>query len=290
MNIEHLRAFLEVAATGSFQLAAEKMYITQSTASARIKSLEDRLNRILFIRSPNGAELTTAGHHLYPHAQTAVSAWERARQDALLPDEMTGVFSLGVQLNYWDVITPIWLEWMQKESPLTAPGIISDYSEPLMRKLRDGLLDLAILCTPQQHPNLEIEKFMEEPIVLVSTRKEETDGIRGQGYVFIDWNGEFRDQHALIFPQAPVPHLSVGLGSVGLSYILNSGGSGYFLESMVNPLIEQGELFRITKAPSFTHQIYMVSPKKPTDPDMLTEVKKALKKLVPSSINKKPRL
>ena len=64
MNIEHLRAFLEVASTGSFQLAAEKMFITQSTASARIKSLEDRLDRILFIRNPNGAELTRAGHHL----------------------------------------------------------------------------------------------------------------------------------------------------------------------------------------------------------------------------------
>lgn len=286
MNIEHLRAFLEVAATGSFQLAAEKMFITQSTASARIKSLEDRLNRVLFIRNPNGAELTPAGRHLYPHAQTAVSAWERARQDVTLSDELTGVFSLGIQLNYWDVITPMWLEWMQKEAPLIAPGIVSDYSETLMRKLRDGLLDMAILCTPHQHSNLNIEKLMEEPIILVSTREEETDEIRGQGYVFVDWNGEFRDQHALIFPQAPVPHLSVGLGSVGLNYILKTGGSGYFLESMVNPFIEQGKLYKIKKAPVFTHQLYLVTPQNPASPDMLKIAKKVIKKLVPSTINK----
>ena len=286
MNIEHLRAFLEVASTGSFQLAAEKMFITQATASARIKSLEDRLDRILFIRNPNGAELTRAGHHLYPHAQTAVSAWERARQDISLPDELTGVFSLGVQLNYWDVITPVWLEWMQKEAPLIAPAIISDYSEQLMRKLRNGLLDLAILCTPQQHPNLEIEKFIEEPIILVSTHENEMNKIRGQGYVFVDWNGEFRAQHALLFPQAPVPHLSVGLGLVGLNYILKSGGSGYFLESMVNPLIQQGKLYRVKKAPVFTHQTYMVSPIKPASPELLKVAKDELKKLVPAAMNR----
>ena len=50
MHIDQIRTFLEVAATGNFNRAAEALNVTQSTASARIKTLEDRLGRDLFIR------------------------------------------------------------------------------------------------------------------------------------------------------------------------------------------------------------------------------------------------
>ena len=61
MNIESMRAFLEIAATGSFQNAAERLNITQSAISARIKGLEQRLNRVLLARKRSGIELTDAG-------------------------------------------------------------------------------------------------------------------------------------------------------------------------------------------------------------------------------------
>mgnify|MGYP003965183751 CR=1 FL=1 len=38
-----MRTFLEVTTTGSFLLSAEKLHVTQSTISARIKSLENQL-------------------------------------------------------------------------------------------------------------------------------------------------------------------------------------------------------------------------------------------------------
>lgn len=65
MNIEHLRAFLKVAAASSFQLAAEMMHITQSTTSARIKTPEDRFNQSLSICKHNDVESTSAGYHLH---------------------------------------------------------------------------------------------------------------------------------------------------------------------------------------------------------------------------------
>ena len=45
MDINLARTFLMVAETGSFIDAARKMNVTQSTVSARIKSLEDLLGR-----------------------------------------------------------------------------------------------------------------------------------------------------------------------------------------------------------------------------------------------------
>ena len=81
MNIEHIRTFLEIATTGNFHHAAERLHVTQSTVSARIKSLEDQLERAFFLRNRNGVSLTAAGHHCQRHAVSAVRAWEQARQE-----------------------------------------------------------------------------------------------------------------------------------------------------------------------------------------------------------------
>ena len=43
-------------------------FVTQSTVSARIKALEDSLNRPLFIRKRNGIEMTSGGQRFHPHA------------------------------------------------------------------------------------------------------------------------------------------------------------------------------------------------------------------------------
>ena len=72
MNIIHIKAFLEVATTGSFQKAAENMHVTQSTMSARIKGLEQSINRQLFIRRRQGALLTPGGRNFLRYAVTVV--------------------------------------------------------------------------------------------------------------------------------------------------------------------------------------------------------------------------
>ena len=268
MNIEHMRAFLEVAATGSFQLAGDRLFITQSTVSARIKALEDRLNRELFIRNRKGATLTSAGHHFHRHALTAVQAWERARQEIALPDDLTGIFSLGLQLNHWDPVAPDWMAAMQETDPHVATRIVSDYSDSLMRQLREGLLDMAVLYAPQQRPNMRIETLSEEDLILVSTEQREIQVGRVDGYVFVDWGDDFRAQHSLAFPEASVPRLSVGLGDVGLNHVLTRGGSGYFLARTVQPLIEEGKLYKVDSAPVFQRPLYLAYPTECSDCDV----------------------
>jgi DNA-binding transcriptional LysR family regulator len=52
----------------SFGAAAEKLHLAQTTVSARVRLLEERLGRVLFIRSKTGAELTPAGEQLLRYA------------------------------------------------------------------------------------------------------------------------------------------------------------------------------------------------------------------------------
>src|SRR3954470_19721886 len=85
MDISLARTFLEVLASGSFGAAAERLHLTQTAVSARIKALEDQLGRRLFVRNKAGARLTPAGERFVHHAMTLIQVWERARYQVALP-------------------------------------------------------------------------------------------------------------------------------------------------------------------------------------------------------------
>ncbi len=68
MDITLARTFLMVAETGSFIEAAGRMNVTQSTVSARIRSLEELLGRPLFDRGKAGATLTVSGTKFFKDA------------------------------------------------------------------------------------------------------------------------------------------------------------------------------------------------------------------------------
>ncbi len=85
MDITLARTFLEVVGTGSFVVASERLHVTQTAISARVKTLEDLLGRQLFVRNKSGASLTPAGEQFVRHATTLVQVWERARHQVAVP-------------------------------------------------------------------------------------------------------------------------------------------------------------------------------------------------------------
>lgn len=243
MYIDNLRAFLEVASTGSFHKAAENLFITQSSVSARIKALEERLNRQLFTRKRSGTVLTAGGLVFYKHALSMVKTWERAQQDVALPQGMSDSVSLGIPLNHWDNLSTSWSQWMAERNPTIATHIQSDYSVFLMNQIREGMLDLGILYEPQASPDVLISEYMCEPLILVSDQPREVAKGQVEGYVFVNWGQSFRDQHLQAFPNVPTHKLSITLENIALRHVLAQGGSGYFIKSTVEPLLAQQRLY-----------------------------------------------
>src|SRR3546814_9217515 len=74
------RTFLEVVKTGSFVGAAANLNLTQTAVSARIRVLEEQLDRPVFIRNKAGAKLTPAGEQFQRFANTLVQVWARAQR------------------------------------------------------------------------------------------------------------------------------------------------------------------------------------------------------------------
>lgn len=258
MNIENIRAFLEVSQTGSFQQAARNLNITQSAMSARIKALENELNRVLFLRRRNGTVLTPGGQRFFRHATSLIRNWELARQESALSEDFNSVVGLGVQLNHWQSVVTPWLRWMEDHNPDLATHIQSDYSSRLMELLRDGAIDVAILYEPQQIPGVTIEKFSDEKLVLVSSEPRHVKDDAVSGYIFVDWGQSFRIAHSRLFPGIATHRITVGLADVGLGHIQSHGGSAYLLQFSVEDKLENQELFLVKNAPEMMISTYMV--------------------------------
>ena len=68
LNLDHVRAFTEVARLGTFSAAAEQLNLTQPAISQQIAQLEKRLGVALVERLARRAMPTAAGLELLDHA------------------------------------------------------------------------------------------------------------------------------------------------------------------------------------------------------------------------------
>lgn len=258
MDIELARTFLTIVRTQSFIRAAEQLNVSQTTVSARVRSLEERLGRTLFVRNKSGASLTPAGEQFLRYAPTFVQLWERARHQVAVPPGHRAVLAIGGELILWHPWMLEWLHWMRKTAPEIALRVQVDLPEPLMEQVTNGVLDLAIMYAPQQRPGVRVELLLEEKLVLVTTDPNAKD-CPPENYVYVDWGPEFANHHAMAFPEIGNPGIVVGgLGLLGLNYILEGHGCGYFRQRLVEPHLKSGKLHLVPGAPSFFYPVYAV--------------------------------
>lgn len=281
VDIDRARTFLEIVHTGSFLKAAERLHVTQTTVSARVRMLEEELGRRLFIRNRNGARLTSAGVEFERFAQMFMQVWERARQQLAVPSGKTGVVSIAAELSLWNPLLVEWMAGVRAGEPLLAVRAHVGVPDQLVEELRTGTLDAALLYSPQLLPGFEVEPLIEERLVLVraTTRSTAPDVSASSAtglpeeYVYVDWGPAFSAQHGAHLGSFGEAGTFVGFGPLGLAYLLRAGGTGYFRRGMVTPFIEEGKLELVEGAPSFTYPAFAVYPE---DSKQRQEVSSAL--------------
>ena len=257
MDINLARTFLEIVATGNFLRAAERLHVTQTAVSARVRTLEDLLGRKLFVRNKSGASLTSAGEQFLRYAQTLVQVWERARHQVAVPPGRRAVVTVGGELSLWNPLLLDWLLWMRRAAPQLALRAEVGLPESLVNQVAEGILDIAVVYAPHQRPGLSIELLMEEKLVLV-TASRRGKSQQATDYIFVDWGPDFAGRHNLAFPHLSNAGTFVGLGPLGLQYILEAGGSGYFRMNVVRPYLKNRRLRLVAGAAEFAYPAYAV--------------------------------
>lgn len=257
MDIEVARTFLAITSAGGFARAAEQLHVTQTTVTARIKSLEEQLGRSLFVRNKSGARLTPAGAEFMKYATSLVQIWERAKQQVAIPAGRRAIVSVGGELSLWNPLLLNWLVCMRKESPDIAIRSHVDLPDRLLDKVQMGILDIALMYEPQRRSGIKIELLLEEKLIAVSTDSNCTE-LGTAGYIHVDWGQQFSTHYEHAFPHLRDTDIHIGLGPLALRYILTMGGNGYFRARAVKPYIERNRLFLIPDSPEFSYSVYMV--------------------------------
>lgn len=258
MDIELARTFIAVLETRSFVRAAQRLNVTQSTISARIKGLEDELGGPLFTRSKSGVAPTPAGAQFARHASAIVRIWAQARQELALPALFRARITIGSQITHWDEVLLNWMVWLRSAHADIAVHAEVGSNDALMRQMADGLLDAAVVYAPRAAAGLTSEILFQDELVLVATDRR-SPGIDDPGYVHVDWGPEFGSAHAAAFPDRATPALHFSVGTVALAFILQHGGAGYFPARAVRRHIEEKRLFVISRALRFQRPAYLVT-------------------------------
>lgn len=257
MDISLARTFLTILETGSFITAADKLNVTQSTVSARIRTLEDQLGMQLFERDRSGARPTLAGARFQRHALGLIRMWEQAQLEVGLPDLYQGSLVVGAQVSLWEGFLFGWLGEMARLENRVAVRAQFGFSDALMRRLIEGVMDIGVMYTPELRPGFKVEPLFSDEIVLVSSESGDGEDL-GRNYVYVDWGPEFQRDHSLHFPDSVRPGIYMELGALGLGFLLQNEATAYFPKRLADPLVAEGRLHMKTGAPVFTYPAYVV--------------------------------
>lgn len=114
MNMDHIEAFLYAFQLGSFNKAAEALYLTQPSVTARIQSLERELGGPLFYRDNKQISLTERGKQFLPYAQKILNAYQEIstslREQPLSGNNLTIGCTLLMSTHILPEILPLYRE------------------------------------------------------------------------------------------------------------------------------------------------------------------------------------
>ncbi|SMX46609.1 LysR family transcriptional regulator [Actibacterium lipolyticum] len=257
MDIALIKTFLEVAATGSFVSASERLLVTQSAVSLRVQRLEASLGRPLFTRSKAGAELTAAGQEFERYALSMIKIWEEARQQVAIPEGFRKSLTIGAQYSLWPRLGFRWIDALREQMPDLNIRAELGMPDRLTRFLLEGVVQAGLLYTPQLRPGLAVERVIDEELVLVASWPNPTLDIAGR-YVFVDWGPEFVQAHALYLPDLTNPGLTLSLGALTAEFIVNRQFAAYLPARYVKRYIDAGRLHLVPDAPRFPYPVWMV--------------------------------
>jgi LysR family hydrogen peroxide-inducible transcriptional activator len=172
MELQQLRYFCAVAATGSFSRAAEQTHVSQPSLSQQIRKLEDELGARLFDRLGRSVRLTDLGKAFLPRARTVLRELEAAKGDVVeKKDSAGGPVVVGVIPTVAPYLLPPLLESYTKKFPESHLTVVEEITPVLLERLRAGTIDVAVLALPVRGHEFEATEILTEPLFAALPRK-----------------------------------------------------------------------------------------------------------------------
>ena len=166
MDIRRLRYLCQLAESGNYTQAAQRLGIAQSALSMAIKKLEDEVGLKLINRAERQMTLTRDGQVLFKHAGLILETVHEAEREI---EELKGIESGVVNFGAPSMISSFYLPRVLAAFKQRYPGVrinlIEAGTASLQQMLLDSELDLALIRTDSVHDQLRHVELFEEQVM-----------------------------------------------------------------------------------------------------------------------------
>ncbi len=167
MNVQQLNYVISVGEFLSFGKAATKCFVTQSTLSTMVARFEDEIGVTIFDRKTKPITITQEGKAVIKQLKVVLKELENL--DEIVNDmkgEDSGTLRIGVIPTVAPFLLPLFLNDFIKRFPNIQFEISEITTEKIISELENRTIDIGILSTPLNHPDLVETALYNEPFFL----------------------------------------------------------------------------------------------------------------------------
>lgn len=249
MDQEQLETFLTLAETSSFTKTSEILNVVQSTITARIKALENQLNRKLFDRGTRYVRLTPDGRLFLSHAGKIVSRMRQAEADLRIRGKVDYRIVIGGLNTIWDSSIYYLIEKLCAKGTISV-RTVTDHSSHLINRLQEGSIDAAFVFIPPRSSLFEKNLFRRERILLIGSSKSyqavqslsREEVFRNGRLLYQNWGIAYDEWFKSEFGADTAAGVRVDYSGLALRLISNLDYLGFLPESVAREGVKKGIL------------------------------------------------
>ena len=209
-TLRQMRAFVALAKTGNFTLAAQYMHVTQSALSGLIKELEQTLEARVVDRSTRRITLTDIGRELYPLFSQMIDDLDGALANVADHTQLRkGIVRIAAPQLMCCTLVPEAVAAYRARQPDIDVRVADSPVENVIARVLSGESDIGIGPERDPMPQLQARELFEMPFALVFPEGHplaQVERVTWQDvarYPFIALQGQFTerlqaDMHALL--------------------------------------------------------------------------------------------
>jgi LysR family transcriptional regulator, hydrogen peroxide-inducible genes activator len=167
MNVQQLKYIISVSETLSFGKAAKKCFVTQPTLSTMVARFEDEIGIIIFDRKTKPITITQEGENIVKQLKVVTKELDNLEEIVNgLKGIISGTLKIGVIPTVAPFLLPLFLNDFIQKNPKVHFEISEITTEKIISELQHRTLDIGILSTPLDHPDLIEIPLYNEPFLL----------------------------------------------------------------------------------------------------------------------------
>lgn len=276
MDFNQLESFMAVVDCNSFSAAAQRMFISQPTISAHIRSLEEELNTPLILRTTKSISVTEAGYRLYDYSSHIMKLRDKILKE--FTKKESHVISIGASTIPSTYLLPEMISAFRKSYPQITFKIWQAGSIQVLNRMLDGSLDVGFVGTKTDDSRCHFHSFYQDEIVIATPATDYYKAFKNiknpipqllrQPIILRDDNSGTKREIQKIFKQLQIETSAMNIVAhindqeAIRNSIVNDLGISILSNKAVEDLEEHGKLLTFPLGPQSYHRnLYIVTSK-----------------------------